>query len=210
MAALALTAVGLLSGLVFVLFGALIELYRDVRQLREAAGILDRPLSIDIGAVAHAAPSSVGLPPALDAAASAIVLFLSDKCATCRVLAAALDTVVPPGVCVVMEAGDVQSATRFLNAYGLTPEAAGGMVCLDTSREIADRLGLDVTPVAFRVENGKLASATTVPSARYLFSILPAPLKLEKRSQSWSTPWSRTLSSHTTLAHGPEPGMADF
>jgi hypothetical protein len=118
--------------------------------------------------------------------------------------------VVPPGVCVVMEAGDVQSATRFLNAYGLTPEAAGGMVCLDTSREIADRLGLDVTPVAFRVENGKLASATTVPSARYLFSILPAPLKLEKRSQSWSTPWSRTLSSHTTLAHGPEPGMADF
>ena len=209
MAVLALMAVGLLAGLVFVLFGALIELYRDVRQLREAAGILDRPLNIAIGAAAHATPSSVGLPPALDTAASAIVLFLSDKCATCRVLAAALDATVPPGVCIVMEADDAQSATRFLKAFGLSPEAAGGMVCLDASRAIAERLGLDVTPVAFRVENGKFASATTVPSARYLLSILPAPLKLEKRSQSWSTPWSRTLSSPTTLAHRPEPETVD-
>ena len=42
------------------------ELFRDVRQLRDAAGILDRPLDVEIGTVAGARPSSVGLPDDLD------------------------------------------------------------------------------------------------------------------------------------------------
>ena len=210
MAALALVTVGVLAILVFVLFGALLELYRDVRQLRDALGILDRPLTIDIGAVAQAAPSRFGLPPALDTAASATVLFLSDTCATCRVLAAALNAVVPPGLCIVMEARDAKSAEQFLAAFGLHADAPDGMVCVDGSRDIAKRLGLDITPAAFRVENGRLVSATTVPSARYLFSILPAPLKLDQRSQSWSNPWPHTLRSHTALASRAEPRTADL
>src|SRR5262245_50776784 len=41
-ATLALICVALLSLFVAILFGALLELYRDVRQLRDVAGILDR------------------------------------------------------------------------------------------------------------------------------------------------------------------------
>jgi hypothetical protein len=192
--------VGVLAVLVFVLFGALLELYRDVRQIRDALGILDRPLNIDIGAAANAAPSSVGLPSALDTAASALVLFLSDTCATCRVLAAALNGTVPAGLYIVMEGRDERTARQFLDSYRLSAHTADGVVRIDASREIVGRLGLDITPSAFRVENGKLASATTVPSARYLFSIIPPPLKLDKRSQNWSAPWSHTSSPPTALA----------
>jgi hypothetical protein len=201
MAELALGAVGLLAALVFVLFGALLELFRDVRQLREAAGILDRPLNVDIGAVTNDSPSKVGLPAALDTAASAIVLFLSDTCATCRVLAASLNEVVPPGLCIVVEARDANSATQFLKTYGLNANAADGMVRVDVAREIAGKLGLDTTPVAFRIENGRFVSAATVPSARYLFSILPTPLKLNRSRQSGSSSWSPTSNSQTTLEH---------
>jgi hypothetical protein len=208
MAALALMTVGLLAIVIFLLFGALLELYRDVRQLRDALGILDRPLTIDIGSVAQAAPSSYGLPAALDTSASTIVLFLSDTCATCRVLAAALHAGVPAGLCVVVEAGDVQSARQFMKTYGLNCDAGNGIVCDDLGRKIADKLGLDITPAALRIENGKFASATTVPSPRYLFSILPAPLKLNRRSQSWSIPWPQTSSSHTALASRAEPRTA--
>lgn len=208
MAALALIAVGLLTIVIFVLFGALLELYRDVRQLRDALGILDRPLTIDIGSVADATPSKFGLPPAFDTAASALVLFLSDTCATCRVLAASLHAGVPAGLCVVVEAPDEKLARRFMETYGLNPDAGNGTVCLDPARTIAGKLGLEITPAALRIENGKFTSATTVPSARYLFSILPAPLKLERRTQSWSIPWPQTSGSHTALASTAEPRTA--
>jgi hypothetical protein len=54
----------LLALVVFVLCGVVYELFRDVRQLRDVAGILDRPLHVEIGAVAGARPSSYGLPEA--------------------------------------------------------------------------------------------------------------------------------------------------
>ena len=210
MAAIALVTVGLLAIVIFVLFGALLELYRDVRQLRDALGILDRPLTIDIGSAAHTSPSSYGLPAALDTAASAIVLFLSDSCATCRVLAAALHAGIPAGLCVVVEARDAKSANQFMEIYGLNPDAGEGLLCIDAARNIAGKLGLDITPAALRIENGKFAGATTVPSTRYLLSILPAPLKLNsRRAQSWSIPWPQTSNSHTGLASRGEPRTAD-
>src|SRR5262245_35438570 len=47
-ATVALIAVAVLALLLAVLFGALLEMYRDVRQLRDALGILDRPLAVEI------------------------------------------------------------------------------------------------------------------------------------------------------------------
>lgn len=178
MAALALTLVGVLALLVLVLFGALLELYRDVRQLRDVAGILDRPLNVDIGSVGGTAPSTHGLPRPLDTAASALVLFLSEKCATCRSIAASLEKPFPSGLWVVLEARSTQSAAEFFESYGITRKTSGGRVVVDVEGEIASRIGLDTTPVGFRVENGRLTTATTVPSSRYLLSILPKPIRL--------------------------------
>ena len=173
-------AVALLALVVFVLCGIVYELFRDVRQLRDATGILDRPLQVDLGTVAGSRPSSHGLPEVLDTASSALVLFLSDRCGTCRSIAAGLGRQVPPELWVVLEARTPESATEFIAFYDLMPLAQDGRLLVDVAGEIAARIGLDLTPVGFRVESGQIASATTVPSRRYLFSILPKPIRLKR------------------------------
>jgi hypothetical protein len=173
-----LIAVAVLALLVAVLFGALLEMNRDVRQLRDAVGILDRPLTVDIGPVTGTRPSAHGLPWALDSATSAIVLFLSERCGTCRSLAAGLGRPLPTGLWVVLEARNTGSAAAFLDAYGLTGIAPDGRIVVDVAGEIAGRIGLDTTPVGFCVENGVPTGATTVPSSRYFTSILPEPIRL--------------------------------
>ena len=180
MATVALISVAVLALLVFLLFGALLEMFKDVRQLREAVGILDRPLTVDVGGVAGTRPSMHGLPQALDSVPSAIVLFLSEQCATCRSLAAGLVRPLPEGLWVVLEARDSSSATSFLDSYGLTSRTSDGRVVVDVAGKIARRIGLNTTPIGFRVVDGLLTHATTVPSSRYLTSIMPEPIRLKQ------------------------------
>jgi hypothetical protein len=181
-------AIIVLALIIFVLCGVVYELFRDVRQLRDVAGILDRPLDVDIGAVAGARPTTVGLPPALDTATSALVLFLSDRCGTCRSIAAGLERPLPATLWVVLEAQSGEAAEKFLSSY----EALGdGRVVVDPGGSIAARIGLDVTPAGFRVRDGRVISATTVPSKRYLLSILQKPVRLRpvvgvpKEREAW-------------------------
>jgi hypothetical protein len=172
--------VGVLSLVTFVLFGVVIELYRDVRQLREVNGILDRPLDVDIGDVMGAEPSRYGLPRSLDSVTAGLLLFLSDRCGTCHALAAGFNGVLPSGLWVVLEARSPESTEEFLARYGLTATTTGGRLWVDVAGRAADSIGLRTTPVAFRLENGRIAGATTVPSRRYLSSILPNRVRLER------------------------------
>jgi hypothetical protein len=169
-----LIAVGILSLLVFVLFGVLVELFRDVRQIRDALGILDRPLPVDIGSVAGTPPSHYGLPAQLDET-SALLLFLTDRCATCRVLASALGGTFPAGLWIVLEAASGQAAEEFLEKFAMTPGLGEERVFVDREGAVADRIGLKMAPVGYRIVNGAFTEATTVPSIRYLASILPTP-----------------------------------
>jgi hypothetical protein len=179
MAAIALISVAVLALLVAALFGALLELYRDVRQMRDALGILDRPLNVDIGPVAGTRPSAHGLPRALDSAASAVVLFLSpERCGTCRALAAGLGSPLPASLWIVLEARDAASAAEFLDAYGLAAAGRDGRIIVDVAGTIASRIGLTTSPVGLHLQNGVVTGATTVPSSRYLTSVLPTPIRL--------------------------------
>jgi hypothetical protein len=177
-AAILLIAVAVLALVVLALFGALLELYRDVRQIRDALGILDRPLVIDTGRVAGLRPSEVGLPRELDTAASALVLFLSERCTTCRTIAGGLARPLPEGLWVVVEGRSAEAAEAFLDAYALRDITPSGRVLIDVEDRIVARIGLNLSPAGFRIEHGRLAGATTVPSSRYLQSILPEPVRL--------------------------------
>jgi len=178
---IALTVVvAVLALLVFVLAGAVVELNADVRQLRDVAGILDRALDVDIAEVQGTKPSSYGLPQTLDSAASALVLFVSDRCATCHVLADGLSGGLPTGLWLVLEARSPESAEEFLKKHGMTQGASDGRLFVDVAGKIASSIGLNTTPVGFRVESGLLRSATTVPSQRYLSSIVPNAVGLER------------------------------
>jgi hypothetical protein len=176
-ATFALIAVGALTLFVAVLFGALVELFRDVRQIRDAVGILDRPREVDLGDVAGTRPSSHGLPQELDALHSAIVLFLSERCGTCHALAAGLSGALPYRLWVVIEGRDTVGAARFAEEHGLS----GERVTIDVEGAIAASMGLATAPVGFRVDDGIFTTATTVPSSRYLFSsLLQEPVRLMK------------------------------
>lgn len=175
-----LIAVGLLTLLIAVLFSALVEMYRDLRQIRDAMGILDRPLNVDIGEAAGAHPSQFGLPRALDSAGAAIVLFLTERCATCQTVAAGLPRPLPPALWVVFEARSEESAAMLLERFRLTEFAARGQVLTDIEGEITGRLGLHIAPAGFRVESGRFTYATSVPSTRYLKSILPETFRLRE------------------------------
>lgn len=172
-----LIAVAALALLVALLFAALVEMYRDLRQVRDAIGILDRPINIDIGDVAGTRPGAHGLPKALDSAGNAILLFLSEKCATCHHLAAGLPKPLPPALWVVFEARTAASAAALLERYGI---ASHPRVIPDAGGELAARLGLNITPAGFRIENGIITFATSVPSTRYLSSILPETFRLRE------------------------------
>jgi hypothetical protein len=173
MAATALIAVGILSVLMSVLFRVLVELFRDVRQMRDALGILDRPLTLDIRSAAGRPPSSYGLPRQLDDEKSALLLFLSDRCATCS-----LGGTLPAGLWIVVEAATGQAAAEFIDMYGMTPGLRDERVWVDPAGTIAGRIDLKATPAGLRIENGVLKDAGTVPSMRYLTSILPVPSEL--------------------------------
>jgi hypothetical protein len=177
-------AVAALALLTFALAGVVIELYRDVRQLREINGILDRPLDVELEDVAGTCPSTYGLPKALDSSASAVVLFLSDRCATCHALAGGFNGALAPGLWVVLEARSPRATEEFLAKYELTATSTEGRLLVDAAGSVAEKIGLRTTPVGFRVQNGRLVGATTVPSRRYLSSILPNRVRLERSSSS--------------------------
>lgn len=163
------SAVVVFGVLVFLLLGALVELYRSVEQLREHSGLLDRPRPVDLVS-SGIRPSTVGLPAHLDGVPGAVVLFLSDKCATCRSIAAALDGAVPRDVVLVLDAGGAAEAAggaELTLRYDL-----GERVVVDHDRVIADRLGIRITPVAVVVEQGRLVRASTVPSTRQMYALL--------------------------------------
>lgn len=183
MAPLTLTVVAILALLIFLLLGAVLELFRDVQQLRDALGILDRPLDVALGEVAGATPSAYGLPTALDEEPFAIVLFLHDSCGTCRTLAAALDGHVPEGLWIVMEARTPESAKAFLTRFGV-PWEGSPRVIIDSEQQVADRLGLNIASVGLRIQNGTIVSASTIPSTRYLGSVLPGSLRLRRAGMS--------------------------
>ncbi|ACU74552.1 hypothetical protein Caci_5694 [Catenulispora acidiphila DSM 44928] len=161
--------IALLGVVVFLLFGAQIELFRTVEQIRDYAGLIDRPEPVSLGAAVGTAPSDYGLPAYLDSAHRAVVLFLSDKCATCRSIAAALDGALPRGVVVVIDAGPNGTPDLTL-AFQLDPERT----VVDAGRTIMDALGLNITPLGVVVQDGRLVRASTLPSTRQLYTLIEA------------------------------------
>jgi hypothetical protein len=159
------------GALVLLLLGAQVELYRSVQQLREYSGLLDRSIPIELPRL-RTRPSSAGLPAFLDTTVSAVVLFLSDKCATCRSIAAAFDGSMPRNVVVVLDAGGDGAGMPQPPELALTYRFDQDRTVLDLDKRIADGLNVKVTPAAIVVENGRMVRGSTVPSTRQLYALL--------------------------------------
>lgn len=158
-----------LAIVIFVQLGALVELFRQVQQIRTHLDMVDRALPLDLGTRQGAPPSTIGLPVSLDSEQTAMVLFLSNTCATCRSIAAALRGAVPHTLWVVVEPVFNDDADIFVEEFSLQ----GERVLIDRDSYIAGQLGLDITPSAIFIQEGRIERAQTVPSSRQLFSMLP-------------------------------------
>lgn len=180
-----LVLICLLAAAVFVQFGALVEMFNQLQQIRRHLGMFDLPRPIDLGAVQGLCPSELGLPAELDSADHAVVLFLSDRCQTCFTLAQALaGAPLPPSLWLVLV--PIGDPDEFLREYQLS----GERILIDPEERLFGQLGLDVTPAAIVVRAGRVDEAQTVPTARQLFAALsPASetaITLTLRNETWS------------------------
>lgn len=159
----------LLAAAMFVLLGALVEMYGQLQQIRAHLNMFDSPTPLELGRSQGIAASAAGLPAELDRADRATVLFLSNKCQTCFEIAASLHGgLLPPSLwlVVVPVSGD---ADEFIDTFALR----GERILVDHDEHIAHTLGLDITPAAIIVQSGHLEQAQTVPSIRQLHALLP-------------------------------------
>ena len=118
MAVILSASVVILGALVFLLLGAQVEMYRTIEQLREHSGLIDQSIPISLSRVGSR-PSSVGLPGPLDSAVRGVVLLLSDKCATCRSIAASLDGALPQDLVLVVEPDQPGEPSDLTTSYRL-------------------------------------------------------------------------------------------
>jgi hypothetical protein len=151
---------------VLLLLGAVVEMYRSIEQLREYGGLIDRPRTMQL-AVKGDRPSTLGVPQEMDSLASALILFLSDKCGTCRSIASKLQAGIPDNVFVIVDPGVGEDREQELS-YDLDPEKT----IIDRTGAISKRAGIDVTPSAIVVENGRISRGSTLPSARQFYTLL--------------------------------------
>lgn len=171
-------AVVVFGALLFLLLGAQVEMFRDLAQIRELSGLLDQPMDVDLAGAVGGQPSSFGLPPQLDGSTAAIVLFLSDKCGTCRTIATSLDGRIPDGLWLVLDPASPTEDPELALSF----DAGASRLLVDRQRDISSRLNVRVMPAAIVIKNGRFSHASTVPSTRQLSTVLESIRAAENRS----------------------------
>jgi hypothetical protein len=148
-----------------LMFGALIELFEQLKQLRGIFGFEDGTSPVDLPDATGRRPSDAGLPSALDDLhRSALIVFVSDMCATCRRLADGLRGGPSHPDLWVVVVHVTSRAADFVEEFALH----GERVIHDTDKSIVDALGITMTPLALVVTDGRIERAQTIPSLHQL------------------------------------------
>jgi len=160
---------GLVAVIQVVCVLALIDQYKGLLQIRTTLGLVDTPRQIEI---APSAPplslSGLGLPNQLEQADHAILVFLSTKCTTCRMIGSSLRGHVPAPLWMVVEGPSQEACDQWLSEVGLP----AGRVTTDVNGQIVRRLNLEVVPAAAVFTGGAFRFAQTLPSFRQLEKLL--------------------------------------
>lgn len=163
----------------FLLFGALAEAYRSIRQLTDHPAAAGRYVPVDLGDALGKAPSSVGMPAELDAAVSAFIVYIANRCGTCRTIVSSLSGGLPPGVWLAVIAESPAEAFAWLGEGGISEDSpATQRIAVVTSAVIEEHFGRHITPLAIEIENGRLVRAKTVGSVKQFYSLVPSTLTL--------------------------------
>lgn len=160
-----LIAVGVVAAFVLLLFGAVVELHRQVLQLRVYAGLVDHARTLEFNEECRLSDLPIPAAGVVGDRERSAVLVLSDGCATCMDVATRMSALSVPRLLVLVESATPAMAADWLEAHGL---ALGDTVAYDENGLAALYLGVSVTPAAVKFEGRLPIAAATVPSARQL------------------------------------------
>jgi hypothetical protein len=157
----------ILALFLLVLFGALVELHRQVLQLRQNAGLVDRSRPVEFNP--DVSLSSLPIPGlAREAAERSAILLLSDRCTTCAEVAQSLGPKESSRLITLVESRSPASAADWMSQIGLQHSAT---VLYDEDGRIAETLGVSVTPAIVKFDGLAPVEAATVPSGRQLAKV---------------------------------------
>lgn len=155
-----------------IVSAALVEVFRQLADIRSVLSLDDRPISLDL-LDRHLSSRSIGLPAAIEAIPEAMVVFLSTRCGTCRAIASAFVGGAPKSAWFVIE-GDGDGSRHLAKLLS----ASADRVTMDTEGIISERIGLEITPAVLTFEYGELARAQAVSSPRQVMSLVPTVIPM--------------------------------
>jgi hypothetical protein len=154
----------------------LLEVVRQLSQIRRELDFDDRPVPVSVGKLAgrplpepaRAAWSGNG------ASGDGVLVLLSTDCATCRLVAAGLPDLLPrfehQKMVVVLAARNHDEVTELLAEARLDRDA----VVVDLENEIADALGIVLRPAAVVVRDGIVSEGAIVRNPSQLHQLIDA------------------------------------
>ncbi|MDX6518692.1 MAG: hypothetical protein QOF50_1538 [Gaiellaceae bacterium] len=154
-----------LAALVVLCCAALVEVFRQLAEVRRTLDLDDMP--IPIGLQTDLQLSDVGVPNALAQAPAAIAIFLSPKCATCLAVAEGFRGGAPGSVWFI-----VQTPPHPEDLLAIL-SASADRVILDEDDAIAGAIRLKVTPAVLTTSYGEITRAQTVSSPRQVMRLIP-------------------------------------
>lgn len=155
-----------LAVLVALCCTALVEVFRQLEELRRSLNLEDLPIPLALKRRdLHA--KDVGLPAQLAEAPAAVVIILSARCTTCLAIAEALRDGTSTSVWFVLPTPP--HPDHLLR----TLSQSADRVILDEDEAIVGALDLRITPAVLTLSFGEIKRAHVVSSPRQLASLVP-------------------------------------
>ena len=177
---LGIAVIGL--GIIAIFEGlVLVEMVKQVAQIRQRVDLDDEPEPISLGSRASRRFSRSDLLP--PRTGSSLVLLLSSECAACRAVAGAVGALADAGpdapIVAVIEGSNEDDVERFLTDTGLEPQ----FVVLDPDHKIGRDTGVRLRPAAVVIRDGLMVEAAAVRTARQLRHLLERLTPAEHEGQ---------------------------
>jgi hypothetical protein len=158
-----------LSLTTLMMFGALVELFRQVDQMRLKLGLVDEVQGVDFSQGVSLSSLPIELIDGLAPEGRFAILFLSVSCTTCSRVVEGIPAKRTPNLLVLVQAATRHEAAEWLSKQGLEENPR---VAWDVDQRIASALAISVTPACVQFEGLISTAATTVPSVLRLRELL--------------------------------------
>lgn len=155
---------------VAVCIAALVEVFRNIAELRTVLNLEDEPTPIALE-TSGLRIDEIGLANEIAMQPKAIVVFLSAKCGTCLTIAEAFRGGSPATVWFVVPSSPAPAV--LIETLADSAER----VIVDENDEVANRIGLQVTPSVLTTSFGDITRAQAVSSARQVLAMIPIVLR---------------------------------